>query len=228
LTIEPTTFSTVSATWVQPNAACSPTSTGPTSAAFWVGLGGNSNYSNALEQTGTEADCTSTGARYFAWYELVPAPSVKLGLDVSPGDTMSASVSVRGKRVAIVMRNRSQGTSSSKTLTMGAPGTSSAEWIVEAPSVCDASDQCRSQSLTNFGTVTFSSATAHSGDATGPISDSSWTATPIELRTHGGPGDFSGGGQFAPEQNEALPSTLTETGTTFTVTWRSDQRSSLG
>ena len=77
------TFSAVSGTWVQPTADCSAASTGTTASAFWVGLGGDSDSSTALEQTGTEADCLAGGtARYTAWYELVPASSVRVGLHV--------------------------------------------------------------------------------------------------------------------------------------------------
>jgi Peptidase A4 family len=220
LTVEPTTFSSVSATWVQPKADCgSKSSPGATSSAFWVGLGGDSN-SNALEQTGTEANCGSGGARYFAWYELVPAGSAELSLNVTPGDTVSASVSVSGKRVSILMRNLSQGTSFARTLTMAAPDTSSAEWIAEAPSMCASSAQCRQQSLTDFGTIRFSNARAQSSGHTGSISDSSWTATPIKLRAAIGPGGPFGG-RFAHEQNGAAaqPSTLRQSGSAFSVTW---------
>jgi len=213
-------FSTVSGTWVQPKASCSATSTtGSTSSAFWVGLGGNTSTSNGLEQTGTEADCTSTGAaRYFAWYELVPAASVRLSFNVTPGDTMSASVTVSGTHVSVLMRNLSQGTSFSKTLTMASPDATSAEWIAEAPSLCVSSSQCRQTALTNFGMVKFTKATATSAGQTGSISDSSWSATPITLQSAGGPGAF---GRFATEQSlaEALPSTLTQNGSAFSITW---------
>ena len=71
------TFATVSGAWTQPAADCSSASS-ITASAFWVGLGGNSETSNALEQTGTEADCNADGnATYSAWYELVPAASVQ-------------------------------------------------------------------------------------------------------------------------------------------------------
>ena len=55
-------------------------------AAIWVGLGGYTVGSNALEQTGTAADCNGAGkATYYAWYELVPASSVTLKLKIFPG-----------------------------------------------------------------------------------------------------------------------------------------------
>jgi Peptidase A4 family len=219
----PAAFSTVSGTWVEPKANCSSvSSTGPTSSAFWVGLGGNATSSNALEQTGTEADCSSSGATYFAWYELVPAGSVKLRLKVDPGNKISASVSVNGTHVSVLMRNLTQGTTVSKTLPMADPDTSSAEWIAEAPSVCGASYyHCSEQSLTNFGTVAFSSASAESDGHTGSISDPSWTSTPIELQTGGSGGYFGAGRGFGPEESvaEALPSTLTQNGSAFSITW---------
>src|ERR1700733_5637189 len=55
-----TNFSSVVASWVEPSASCS-TASGATHAAFWVGLGGSNGQSQALEQTGTEVDCSATG-----------------------------------------------------------------------------------------------------------------------------------------------------------------------
>src|SRR5690349_15017483 len=71
-------FSSVSGSWVQPTVKCG---AGQTYSAFWVGLGGSAGGSSALEQTGTQADCTADGGtEYYAWYELVPAAPVKLDL----------------------------------------------------------------------------------------------------------------------------------------------------
>src|ERR1700733_10703350 len=79
-----TTFIAVSGSWVQPKATCTGSTT---SAAFWVGLGGNSTVSNSLEQIGTSSDCSATGtASYSAWYELVPAGSVPVKLKVYAGN----------------------------------------------------------------------------------------------------------------------------------------------
>src|SRR5258707_1170383 len=52
-------FSDVTGTWIQPAASCIPGQS--SSAAIWVGLGGYTVGSNALEQTGTSADCNSSG-----------------------------------------------------------------------------------------------------------------------------------------------------------------------
>src|SRR5664279_2400737 len=97
-------FKKVVATWKQPRVDCSQFS--PGYSAAWVGLGGFSASSQALEQIGTESDCTSSGrAVSSAWYELVPAPSRGIRMRVSPGDTMSASVTVSGQRVTLVLQN---------------------------------------------------------------------------------------------------------------------------
>src|SRR6201995_4887896 len=66
-------FSKVSGSWVQPQASCDG-SRGD--AVFWVGIGGATQESSALEQTGTEVDCSGGSAAYSAWYELVPAAPV--------------------------------------------------------------------------------------------------------------------------------------------------------
>jgi hypothetical protein len=216
-----TTFSTVSGSWTQPAADCSSASS-ITASAFWVGLGGNSETSNALEQTGTEADCNANGtATYSAWYELVPAASVKAPLKVSAGDRISASVRVNGTKVIVQIRNLTTGKSFSKTLRMSAPDIASAEWVAEAPSALTPGGSSILP-LTDFGTIRFTNASATSTSGhTGSISDSAWSATRIHLESGagGGPGSF---GPFAGQTSgtEAITSALSSGGSTFTVTWR--------
>src|SRR5262249_19333266 len=87
-------YRTVNAAWTVPTVSCG---SGNASSAAWIGLGGYHTNSPALEQVGTEADCSRHGsARYSAWYELVPQSSVKIDEAVKPGDKMSARVSVNG------------------------------------------------------------------------------------------------------------------------------------
>jgi len=148
-------FADVTGTWTQPAATCTPGQS--TSAAIWVGLGGYTVGSNALEQTGTAADCNGAGkATYYAWYELVPATSVTLKLKVFPGDKITATVLVKGTDVLVQVKNRTRHTSFTKHLQMEDPDMTSAEWIAEAPSECTATGLCRTVPLTNFGSVTFS------------------------------------------------------------------------
>src|SRR6266436_2714979 len=58
-----TTFAAVSGSWVQPKATCAGSTT---SAAFWVGLGGNSDVSSSLEQIGTSSDCSANGTASYS------------------------------------------------------------------------------------------------------------------------------------------------------------------
>ena len=75
---------------------------------------------------------------------------------------IDAAVSVTGTRVTLVLRNRTRHVTFRKTTTMSAPDTSSAEWIVEAPSDCDEAGNCRQLALSDFGTVAFRRAGATS------------------------------------------------------------------
>src|SRR5947209_845392 len=145
-----TSFSAVQATWRQPNASCTPGIR--TFSSYWVGLGGYGVASQALEQIGTEVDCTrSGGVSSTAWYELVPAPSVPISLPVRPGDLLSAKVTVRGRRAVLSLQDLTSGLGFSRTASLSSVDVSSAEWIVEAPSDCTSSTNCRTLPLADFG-----------------------------------------------------------------------------
>jgi hypothetical protein len=211
-------FKHVSGSWVAPAVTC--TAGSATYSAFWVGLGGLSERSTGLEQTGTEADCDANGvAHYSAWYELVPAGPVTLKLAITAGDTVSAAVSVHGTRVTIRLVDDTSGASIVKHLRLAHPDTSSAEWIAEAPSTCDARRSCTALPLTNFGTVDFSNAAARTArGVAGSISDSSWLAHAIALDESSGPG--SGARFLGPATLvTAVPTILEDSGSSFAVNW---------
>jgi peptidase A4-like protein len=211
----PPTFTSVSGRWVQPAVTC--TKPRATFSAFWVGIGGFSPTSQALEQVGTTADCTTAGkARYSMWYELVPAPSVTIKFKVFPGNAIAASVKVNGTRVTLQIRNLTRRTNFTKTFTVAAPDTSSAEWIAEAPSGCNAAGQCRQLPLARFRTVTFTQASATTSDGhAGTISDPTWFPTTINLEDVAS-GAFPGQTPIS----GALPSPLTTTGASFAVAYQ--------
>jgi hypothetical protein len=208
----------VAASWVQPAADC--TSTRPAYSAFWVGLGGYSPSSRALEQVGTEADCSQSGAvAYHAWYELVPANPATVHLGLRTGDRVTASVVVAGHTVRVRIADVTSGVVFARTLRMRAPDVSSAEWIAEAPSGCDDFGSCRTLPLANFGSVAFSGATASTAAHTGTVGDPAWSATAITLR------DQLRGRRFPVRSAtlaaaEADPGTLSVDGAAFAVTWR--------
>lgn len=228
-------FSNVAGSWVEPNADCS---SGSGVAAFWVGLGGASEGSGALEQVGTQADCSTGGSgEHFAWYEMVPAAPVRLDLAIRPGDHVSARVSVSGTSVTVSLFNQSTGASSTKTLQMDNPDVSSAEWIAEAPSVCQGADaistsNCTPVSLADFGRVTFTGASATANGATGTVSSSNWSAHAVQLSGTGGadtgyPGivDSSASGTASAS---ATPSSLSTDGSSFSVAWQPDGSQAAG
>jgi hypothetical protein len=211
-TTTPTTFTSVSGSWVQPAVSC--TKGRATYAAFWVGLGGFSPTSQALEQIGTQATCTTAGkAKYSMWYELVPAASVPIKFKVFPGNALTASVKVDGTRVTLQIRNLTRRTNFTKALSMAAPDVSSAEWIAEAPTGCDARG-CAQLPLAKFRTFTFTKASATTSDGhTGTISDTTWSPTVIDLLEM--TADPS-----ATETTGALPSPLSADGASFSIAWQ--------
>jgi hypothetical protein len=172
-------FTSVTATWKVPVTTC--TSDSNASAAFWVGLGGSSDAATGLEQTGTAADCSNGAARYYAWYEVLPAGSVEVNLKVKPGDLITTSVNVNGTTVLFQIKNRTRKTSFTRAVTVDVPDLSSAEWIAEAPSACTPSGRCTVLPLANFGTVTFTRAAAIASSHPGTINDPTWASDAISL-----------------------------------------------
>ena len=209
------TFRSVQAVWRTPAAKCSRGSVGYSAA--WVGIGGYSETSDALEQTGTETDCSQSGrAVTSAWYELVPAPSQPIPLRVRAGDVMSASVTVQGNHVIVVLDDITSHRSFQKPLFAPTLDVTSAEWIVEAPSDCFSATSCQTLPLADFGSTTFSSASATSGTFhRGTISDPAWGSTKITL--------VPGGRRFVVYQGRettagtATPSALNRSGNSFRV-----------
>ena len=179
LTRTPVTYTNVTGTWVQPKVTCA---AGESYSAFWVGLGGFAADSQALEQIGTESNCTASGrAVYAAWYEILPAPSIPIRMKIRPGDRITTAVLVQGTQVILQITNRTTHVRVTKRATVAAPDLTSAEWIAEAPSECSSSGLCQTLPLANFGAVAFTSSAATGDGHAGTISDPAWTATPIEL-----------------------------------------------
>ncbi len=205
-------FTDVKGSWVQPSSTCAPRQ--PSYSSFWIGLGGSNPGSQGLEQAGTSADCQPGGhAAYYAWYEIIPAPPVIVPLTVSPGDTITADVSVTGAIASFQLTNATTGQVYSGQDTVNAIDLSSAEWIAEAPAQCGSriGAQCSVLPLADFGSVLFSSAattatTPTVPSYTGTISDPAWSFTSITL----------GGG---PNSSAANPSDLSPDGTSFSVSW---------
>jgi len=172
-------FSSVSASWVQPTVNPS-FSTSESSSAFWVGIGGASSQSQALEQVGTEADVVNGQIEYRAWYEVVPSPQQPLDIAINPGDHISAKVTVNGTNVTLSLTDDTTGQTQTKTLQVANPDTSSAEWIAEAPAAQTPAGYAIVP-LADFGKATFTDATATAGGHTGTIGDGAWNVTRVDL-----------------------------------------------
>jgi Peptidase A4 family len=218
-------FKRISGAWTVPAVDCS-SITGPTYSANWVGLGGYAIGAQALEQLGTESDCSAAGrARYSAWFEVVPDVASTARLKIKPGDRIFASVTVAplARRVTMTLADRTRGTKATKTVYADAVDLSSAEWIVEAPSLCFGSTQgsCTQTALAKFGATGFTQARATTTSGhTGGLLDTAWNAVALTLLPEqaagapSGPGSGPGGrGTWGPGGDDD-PGAATQTATT--------------
>jgi hypothetical protein len=222
-------FTSITGTWKQSAAACGP-GDGNAASAVWVGLGGYSQTSQALEQIGTDADCSSSSApEYYAWYELYPSLPVNLNLKIRPGDVITTSVNVSGMSVLLQIKDRTRGTVFTKRLVAGAIDLSSAEWVTEAPSSC--TRYCTTVPLANFGAVSFSriATTAVLPDSSkhpGTLTDPTWEAVPMQLIPDAPRGFVPGGfRRFSPQASTAgttAPTAPTPDGRGFSLSWIAD------
>lgn len=151
------TYTSVSASWIQPAGTCS--RGGDQYAAFWVGLDGYN--SGSVEQTGSEVDCIGRTAEYYAWYEMYPNASVTYRNTVRAGDHFTASVTYIGNnQYTLKISDATQNWTQSTTQSLSGAPRSSAEVIAEAP-CCTFSGGILP--LTNFGTMNFSNSDANGG-----------------------------------------------------------------
>ena len=210
-------FTRVVGTWRQPSAVCQPGT--PTYSSQWVGLGGYAVNSSALEQIGSELDCSASGKLVSTvWYELVPAPSRNIRMTVSPNDQLTAAVTVTGHVVRLQLSDLTRRRSFSRIVKVRQVDLSSADWIVEAPSECAGAGSCQQLALANFGTTAMTRASTQlsTGHRAG-ISDPLWSTTAITLSSSAG--HFVGSGSGATASASAAPSSLVFGGSAFAVTY---------
>ena len=177
------TFATITGSWTVPSVTAGASASsgggrrfggrGTTSAwysAAWLGIDGFNN--GSLIQTGTEQDYYNGSAHYAAWWEILPAAETVISKPVSSGDAMTATIAKTSATITvksggrhggtttenewqITLNDVTQGWSFTTTQAYTGPGTS-AEWIVEAPSV-----NGQIASLANYA---FPSGSAGAGD----------------------------------------------------------------
>jgi hypothetical protein len=212
------TFQTVTSSWTEPTVTCTASSgrggllsgllgggggstIASTYSSFWVGLDGYS--SSSVEQTGTSADCTSSGPNYYSWYEMYPqgeTPLPATQYHVNPGDIMTGTVSFSAGSNAytLTLADQQGGWKYSTTIGQSGLARSSAEFIAEAPSECNVL-YCDPLPLSNFGTATFFNSEAADGSGQlKPISGFGPNDAAIEMVQNGTvlaqPGALSAGG----------------------------------
>ena len=185
-------YTTVSASWTQPAVDCSVTATGWSS--FWVGIDGDT--SNTVEQTGTEADCSSGRAVYSAWYEMYPKYPKTYADAVSAGDHFAASVTTDGAgSFTLTLSDTTRGWTQTTAARLKSARLASAEVIAEAPSSSGGV-----LPLADFGTVGFAGASVNGA----PLTSSTPGIDPITMASG--------------STVKAQPSSLSNG--SFTVTWK--------
>lgn len=199
-------FSCVEGGWTQPSLSCP--ANGSASLAIWIGFDGETGPSRAtLEQIGTNSDCRDGHAQTFAWFEILPNDRFEqvLGIDVSSGDRIGASIAMVGRSYHLVIEDLTTG--EVQDTFQHSPGGRrlTAEWVVEAPTVGCPND-CQVALLASFGTTTFSSARAILAGQTGPIGDGRWTRVRLDLESRSG-------------LLKARPGALAKDGASFAVVW---------
>jgi hypothetical protein len=145
------TFTSVTGTWTIPNVSAASSTEAD---ATWVGIGGVT--SHDLIQAGTQAVINGSGApAYQAWYETLPQVTQQVPLTVSPGDSMSVTLTqTSAGEWSVVIRDNTTGQSYQTSIAYNS-SLSSAEWIQEMPS-----DETNFVPLDNFGSVSFTAGSA--------------------------------------------------------------------
>jgi hypothetical protein len=141
-----TTFTGVQGDWTVPTVQ--PSQSEELSSS-WIGIDGATN--SNLIQTGTTQESYDGSTSYYAWYEILPAASIPIGL-VSPGDHMHASITEDAGSPGtwnLIITDLTSGDTASGQLAYDGPA-DSAEWIEEAPSL-----NGQEATLANFGSATF-------------------------------------------------------------------------
>jgi hypothetical protein len=156
--------------WVVPAVS----GTGTSASSVWVGIDGYN--STTVEQIGTDSDVTNGTPQYYAWFEMFPRDMVLLRMPIHPGDTMSAGVFYNARTGKFRLAITDVTTGRSFATLQHAPGASrsSAEWIVEAPSLGS-----HTLPLANFDTVTISGAQATIGGATTSIANATGSGVAV-------------------------------------------------
>ena len=155
-----------------------PTPSTAGSGSAWVGIDGDT-CSTAILQTGIEWTKSGSSVSYYAWFEWYPDYAYDFsGITLSPGNTVTMTVTASSLTSGTaVIKNVSTGKTVTHTFSNeGSYGDlceTNAEWIVE-----DFEQNNSMVTFANFGTVTFTGASATDGSGTVGVSG----ATIIDIK----------------------------------------------
>ena len=126
-------YTSVTGTFTVPDLAASGTAT---ATAEWVGIDGATNTALIQAGVGETYDPSTNQVAIQAWWEILPAPETPITtIVVSPGDTVTVSIGqLSGTTWLIRVTDDTKGQSFSIDQVYTGP-LSSAEWIVEAPTI---------------------------------------------------------------------------------------------
>ena len=179
-----TPFTCVEATWTQPSVVCR--GSGLKAVAFWVGIGGVGQA--GLVQAGTETQCLNGSPSIGVWQQSLPQEryAVAMDLAVSVGDVVHAKVLALSRTTySLTVENLTTGATATFTAVNRTVDPTTAEWIVEAPTVgCPAA--CAIATLPNFGTVTFTVVSTTIGGVNAPLDAAGFIHTRTTLTTNTG------------------------------------------
>lgn len=150
--VQGSSFTSAVASWTVATAVCTGLSRNTDEyTAQWVGIDGYGD--NTVEQTGTLSWCSGSTPEYYAWYEFYPKAMYEiLTVPVSPGNTISATVTYASSEFTVTITNVTTGKSYSTSSKVSGAQRSSAEWIVEAPCCTNSGGILP---LSDFGTAYF-------------------------------------------------------------------------
>jgi hypothetical protein len=166
------TYTSTSVSWTEPTSVTCNSSNDLM--APWVGIDGYG--TSSVEQTGVATDCSSGSPVDEGWYEMYPDAPVYYDNPVSPGDSISASVTTDGDgNYTLTLTDNTAG------WTQTTPGSyqgqnASAEAIIESPTA----------SYPDFGSVAFTDFTINgqAADSTDPVALDASNASGFEDHTN--------------------------------------------
>jgi hypothetical protein len=172
------TFTSISGAWTVPTASARKAGEAEYSAT-WIGIGGGCidagcmTTDSTLIQDGTGQDVDASGhASYYAWWEIIPAPSVNLSgcspdatCTVSAGDQVTSTIATPGAGLwTMSMSDTTRGWTWS--MSVGYSSTEgSAEWIEETPVVIDNSGKVTIGPMPDLSGAHFDLSTANGAAA---------------------------------------------------------------